>query len=196
MVEDRTEGFADRAANDDSMAFEELVLRVHGRLSVWVSLRMGPVLRGRLAVDDVVQETLIHAHRSVAQFQDRGPGSFQRWLFALAENRLRDLQKFHSAQRRDPARERSSDELAFLQRIHARTSTPSAKISRKERVERLVQGIGRLPEEERELVIMRALEDRTFKDIAESTGERQAVVVATYGRALQQLKRDLAALDD
>ena len=81
-----TEGLA-----RDPQAFEELFSRLHGRLEMWIGLRMGPLLRSRLTVDDVMQETLIEAHRSLASFRDRGPGSFRRWVFSVAENRLRDL---------------------------------------------------------------------------------------------------------
>jgi len=59
-----------------------------------------------------------------------------------------------------------------------------------------VQRIGALPPEERELVILRAIEDRPFREIAERTGRSRSAVAADYGRALLSLKRDLAGLDD
>ncbi|MEM8885723.1 MAG: sigma-70 family RNA polymerase sigma factor [Planctomycetota bacterium] len=195
MDRDRTERLAGRAANDDERAFELLVERVLPRLQVWISLRMGAVLRGRVAPEDALQETLIEAHRSLDRFQDQGPGSFQRWIFSVAENRLRDLHKFHTAQRRAPDREEPHEtEIAFARRVTAQTS-PSSNAARHESITRLVAGIGALGDDEREIVILRALEERTYDDIAARLARPRASVITTYGRALRTLKRDLAALD-
>ena len=84
-----TQGLARRALVGDPEAFTEMAQRLRGRLRMWITLRMGPLLRSRLTEDDVFQETLLQAHRSLAGFKENGPGSFQRWIFSIAENRLR-----------------------------------------------------------------------------------------------------------
>ena len=196
MDGERTERLAGRAAAEGGRSFDVLVRRVLPRLQVWIPLRMGPVLRARLTADDALQETLIEAHRSLGSFRDQGPGSFQRWLFSVAENRLRDLTKFHTAQRRDAAREEATEaERAFARQVAEQTS-PSSRAGRAERIDRLVRRIEALEPADRELVILRALEERSFRELAERTGRSRAAVAADYGRALLALKRDLAALDD
>ena len=191
-----TEGLARKALGEDPEAFAELVQHLRGRLEMWISLRMGPLLRSRLSEDDVLQETLLQAHRSLPDFADHGPGSFRRWMFSVAENRLRDLHKYHAAQKRDVAREaqvgpRSAEESEFLQSLSASGTSPSSAAHRRDLVGGLAESIARLPEPLGDVLVLRAIEERTFKEIAQQLGKRPATVKGLYVRALKRLKDDL-----
>ncbi|MHC4954431.1 MAG: sigma-70 family RNA polymerase sigma factor [Planctomycetota bacterium] len=187
-----TEGLARKALVGDPEAFAELVQRLRGRLRMWITLRMGPLLRSRLTEDDVFQETLLQAHRSLGSFQDNGPGSFQRWIFSVAENRLRDLHKYHAAQKRDPAREvratpRDDRERDLLQVLSTGGPTPSSCAHRSDLAERLTGSIESLEAPLRDVLIMRAIEERNFKNIAATLELSPATVRGLYARALTQL---------
>jgi len=195
---EHTEGLARKAMANDSVAFEELFRRIRGRLEMWISLRMGPLLRSRLSVDDVLQETLLQAHRSLPGFTARGPGSFRRWIISVAENRLKDLHRYHAAQRRDPAREayiapQTEDESGMLQRLEDAGESPASEADRRALVNRLVDGIQRLPHELKEVVILRSIEERTYKEIAEHMDQRPAAIQGLYTRALKKLQDELGA---
>ena len=173
-------------------AFEDRILRLRGRLSLWISLRLGPLLRARVAEEDVLQETLLEACRSYKGFREGGPDSFRRWLFSIAENRIKDLHKYHAAQRRHPAREAPTDsERAMLDRLTAGVPTPSSTVRRKELVDLLTGGISALPEAEREVVRLHAIEDLSFREIGERLGRSEASAAALYAKALVALKRQL-----
>jgi len=177
---------------DVPAGFEEMVLRFRGRLSLWISLRMGPLLRGRVSEEDVLQEALLEACRSYPAFRPDGPDAFRRWLFSIAENRIKDLHKYHTAQRRHPRREAPTDsERAMLDRLTAGIPTPSSNFRRKELVELLTGGISRLPEPEREVLELHALEDLSFREIADRTGRSEGSAATLYARALLALKRQL-----
>lgn len=194
MSEDpRTEGLAREAAGGGSVAFERLVERVQGRLTMWISLRLGPRLRARIAEDDVLQETLIEAYRSLATFRDNGPGSFLRWVLSVAEHRIKDLHKFHSRERRDTARERVAspareDESRFLERLSGSWTSPASLAHRRERAASVVRRIESLDDDVREVVILRAVEDRTFVEIAERLKQPKTTVYELYARGLKRLR--------
>jgi RNA polymerase sigma-70 factor (ECF subfamily) len=193
-----TEGLVRSAQDADPDAFSELLRRCRGRLDLWVALRMGPLLKSRLSKDDVMQETFLEAYRSIGDFDPRGSGSFRRWLLSIAENRLRDLSKYHTAQKRDPAREAgppaaSPDEADLLRHLGATGRTPSSGAHWRDLGERLRQAIEKLPEAQREVLVLRAIEERTFKEIAERLGKRPATVQVHYLRALKSLKDELTA---
>lgn len=182
------------AADRDPDAFAELFLRVRGRLEMWITLRMGPLLRARLTVDDVMQETFIQAHRSLEGFQAEGDGSFRRWIFSVAENRLRDLRKYHDAQKRTPLRETphpDDDERRRWAALASGDTSPSSGAHRSDVTRRMTEAIGRLPEELREVLILRAIEERTFRETAERIGRTTTVVKGLYSRALMELRNDL-----
>ncbi len=191
-----TEGHAAGAAGGDPHAFAALVERVRGRLEVWISLRLGPALRARVSEEDVLQETLLEAHRSLADFSDTGPGSFRRWIFSVAENRIRDLNKFHSRQRRDMARDqakaqRTAEETTLLERLAAGRTSPASHAHRAEMVGRLVRRIEELEEPLRDVVVQRAIEERTVREIAESLGKPATTVQALFARGLKSLRDEL-----
>jgi RNA polymerase sigma-70 factor (ECF subfamily) len=182
-----SEGLA-RKASADPDAFAELVRRLRGRLEMWINVRMGPLLDARLTADDVLQETLLQAHGSLHDFKEQGKGSFQRWLFSVAENRLKDLHKYHAAQKRHPGHEAAGD----FDLVRAPDPTPSSSARRRELVHRLATKIAALPDHLREILVLRALEERTFKEIAEITKKPAATVQGLFARALKVLQHELA----
>jgi RNA polymerase sigma-70 factor (ECF subfamily) len=189
-----TEMLARQAAERDSDAFAELFRRVRGRLEMWIALRMGPLLRSRLTVDDVLQETFLQAHRSLESFRDEGEGSFRRWIFSVAENRLKDLHKFHGAQKRTPVREAPSfdeDERRRWAAISADGTSPSSGAHRADVTRRMTEAIERLPEELREVLVLRSIEERTFREVAERLERPTTSVKGLYSRALRELRDDL-----
>ncbi len=189
-----SEGLAGRAAAQDDAAFADLFRRVRGRLEMWIATRMGPMLRSRLAVEDVLQETFLQAHRSLASFTDRGPGSFLRWMFSVAENRILDLNKYHSAQMRTPRREKAAEageSLTLWQTLSTAETSPSGRAHRAEMLHRLSEAIDRLPPELREVLVRRAIAEETFRDIGQTTDTRPDNVSGLYTRALRKLRDEL-----
>lgn len=188
-----TEGLVRSVQEGDPDAFADLVNRLRGRLEMWIRVRMGPLLRSRLNVDDVFQETFLQAHRSIGEFRDQGEGSFQRWMFSVAENRLRDLHKFHAAQKRHPQREaaETDEETRIVQTLSAGGTTPSEGVRRAEIADRLAEGLARIPEELREVLVLRVVEGLAFPEVAERLGCDARAARGLYVRALRELKRVL-----
>ena len=186
MKADDTAELVDAAKRGDQTAFERLFGRFRNRIALWASARMGSQLRARLSADDVLQETFLQAHGSLGTFEDQGQGSFCRWLLSIADNRIKDLSKHHTAQKRDVAREAH----APVDRA-ASSSSPAARASRGELTAMLVAALERVPEPEREVVILRAIEERTLAEIAERLGKSAATVGALYVRGLEALRREL-----
>jgi RNA polymerase sigma-70 factor (ECF subfamily) len=201
MAEDdrSTEGLARRGAEGDEAAFAELFRRVKGRLGMWIELRMGPLLRSRLTVEDVLQETFLQAHRSLDGFRAQGEGSFRRWIFSVAENRLRDLHKYHAAEKRHPRREAidpRDSSFHLWQSVSSGDPSPSSGAGRAELSERVVAAIGRLPERLREVLVLRTVEQRSTREVAERLGWPIGTVKGTYARAMRKLRDELRSATD
>lgn len=191
--QESTEGLVRRALKDP-VAFAALVEQVRPRLEVWLSLRMGPVLKSRLSEEDAMQETLLHAYRSLGDFRDQGQGSFRRWILSVAENRLKDLHKYHAAQRRDPAREahpRTEDETRLMQSLAASGSSPSSLAHRHEVTRRLSEAIAALPDTLREILLLRMVEERTMADAAKALQIEVSAARGFFARALQALRAEI-----
>jgi RNA polymerase sigma-70 factor (ECF subfamily) len=188
-----TEGLVRGVQAGDADGFAAVVDRMRGRLEMWIRVRMGPLLRARLTVDDVLQETLIQAYRSLDAFRDTGPGSFQRWMFSVAENRLKDLHKYHAAQKRHPAREANPtpEEQRIVDRLAGDGTTPSQGFRRSEVAARIADGLAKVPEGSREIIVLRVVEDLSFAEVAERIGTDARAARGLYARALKDLQRAL-----
>lgn len=185
-----TEGLADAAARGDQAAYERLFARVAQRLLLYVRVRLGQALGGKLEAMDVVQEAYSEAHRSFPSFRPQGPGSFARWIQGIADHRLRDLAKWHGAAKRRPEAPLAHDSAA-LRELRADGESPSGISARRERSERLTTALLALEEEERRALVLRYFEERSQAGIAQELAMSETSARRLLGRARVKLGRIL-----
>ncbi len=147
------EDLAARAASGDDAAFRDLVERHRERLLAWARKRMPAALRGRVSTSDVVQECLVAAHRRLADFENRGAGSFGRWLGRFLENKVRDEVRDHLVR----ARRNANREVRLGSRPDARpvadpAPSPGTRAQGAEEQSLLLQAMGTLSEDHREVI--------------------------------------------
>lgn len=178
---------ADPAAGLDLEQFRDY-------LHALARLQIGPQLRGHLEASDVVQSTLLDAHRKYQQFRGHSPAELRAWLSrALAHNLADEVRKLLAAKRNvvrqhslEQAAEESSCRLqAFLA---AEQPTPSEQAAQKEQVMRLAAALAQVPEPQREVVVQRHLEGRPLAEIARQLGRSEAAIVGLLQRGLKTLR--------
>lgn len=179
------------ARGGDDAAYEALFARVADRLLLYVRLRLGPRLAGSLEPMDVVQETYLAALRSFAGFEPRGPGAFSRWLFRIADNRLRDAVDHLDAHKRQ-ALARAARSSSVLDRLRAEEASPATESDRREQVHALHEALARLAEDERQAVLLRHFHEATFAEIGAQLGTSEPtarrLVVRAYARLGEALR--------
>jgi sigma-70-like protein len=75
----------------DILEGHAMVERCRPRLEAVIESRFGDHLRDRAQPEDVLQETLLRAFRSLGRFRWQGDESFLRWLGGIAEHVILDL---------------------------------------------------------------------------------------------------------
>lgn len=195
-----TEHLLDRAAAGDPDARDRLLRRHRDRLRRMVAVRADPRLAARVDPSDVVQETIAEAATRLDRYLRDRPLPFYPWLRQIAQNRLADLYRRHvRARRRTVTREEapaglpdwSAAELA--DRLFARHSTPSAGVHRAERRDRVRAALAALAEADREVLVLRVLEELPARDVAAVLGTTEAAVRSRQVRALDRLRALLGA---
>ena len=89
-IDQKTQELVTLAKGGNEPALEQLC-RVYGeRVRRIIRLRMGKELRSRLESMDMVQDVLMCALRDLGDFTYISEGDFLRWLWTIAENRIRD----------------------------------------------------------------------------------------------------------
>jgi RNA polymerase sigma-70 factor (ECF subfamily) len=178
-------------------AFERLCARHQPALRAFVARRLDPRLRPRIDPSDVVQETELEVFRRLADFLRRQPMPFRLWLHKTAYERLLMLHRRHvAAARRAVGREvplpdRSSELLS--QKLLAPGSSLSHQLDRRERARRVREVLARLPEADREVLVMRDLDGLSYEEVAGILDIDPAAARKRHGRALLRLHQFLAA---
>jgi RNA polymerase sigma-70 factor (ECF subfamily) len=195
-LEPDTEELLRLASEGDRQARGALLQRHRGRLRQMVALRMDRRLAARLDPSDVVQETLAEADRRLEAYLAGRPLPFYPWLRQLAWDRLVDQHRRHvRAERRSVLREQapplalpegSVAELA--ERLFAPVESPSAALRREEMVDRVRAALAALPEREREVLVLRYLEQLSAREVGAVLGVNEAAAKKRALRALQKLR--------
>jgi RNA polymerase sigma-70 factor (ECF subfamily) len=170
----------------DRRAYEALFERYAERLLLYVRLRLGAALRGKVSPFDVLQETFLAAHKAFAEFDQRDEDSFSHWIHRIAHNRIRDLADHHGAQRRAPAGGHL-DGSGVIERIRASQTGPSTRAGREEEQRRLEQAIQALEPREREALLLRYFEGQSFERVGQALGCSRETARAVVGTAQVKL---------
>jgi RNA polymerase sigma-70 factor (ECF subfamily) len=195
---DRTDStWQHRLKEEGEHALAEAFEHFRPRLRRMVDLRMDARLAGRLDASDIVQETYLDAAKQLRPYLERPEVSVFVWLRRLAWERMVSLSRRHlKAQKRDIHRELSLPEESsiLLARSLLEGESPSEKMALEELRDEVRRAVARLPETDREAILLRHFEGLTNKEIAEALGISEPAATMRYGRALLRLKALLSGL--
>jgi RNA polymerase sigma-70 factor (ECF subfamily) len=190
-----TEELLRRSADGDRSARGALLHRHRRRLRRMVAARLDPRLAARLDPSDVVQEVLAEADRRLDDYLRRRPIPFYPWLRQLTEDRLVDEYRRHVwAKGRTVTREGKAlggpggSAAAPAEQLLDVGTGPSEAVRRQELKEQVRAALEALPEQDRQALKLRYLEDRTAREVGEILGLSEAAAKMRALRALQRLR--------
>ena len=182
----------------DHRTIERVIGQYGPRLRKMVAARLDPRLARRVDPSDVVQETFIAVQRRLPGYLRERPIPLYPWLRQVVAEQMAELADRHvHAQRRSVRREAwslgiSDESVVQLAQhmVHSGTS-PSQHVVRQESREHIRAALTRLPEADRELLLMRFVEQLSTKDTAAMLGISPEAVGMRRLRALQRLRQEL-----
>jgi RNA polymerase sigma-70 factor (ECF subfamily) len=148
---------------------------------------------------DVVQETINDAYQRMPEYLLNPQIPFFPWLRRIAADRLADVYRNHvAAEKRSVLREHpwtpnlNDESVAELaQKVVASSIDPGEKVMQAELLARASTALLELKPSDREILVMRYLEQLGVAEIAEVLGISQTAVTSRHLRALQRLRRAL-----
>jgi RNA polymerase sigma-70 factor, ECF subfamily len=186
------------ARAEDGPARGQLLEMYRHYLTLLARLQIGRRLQGKVDPSDLVQETFLKAHRDLALFRGRTEPELAGWLRQiLAANLAMLVRHYCGTQRRDVRLERElalevDQSSQILDRgLLAPDSSPSQRAAAREQGVLLANALERLPEDYREVIILRHMEGLTFPEVAARMGRTLDSVKKVWTRALVQLRRTL-----
>jgi RNA polymerase sigma-70 factor, ECF subfamily len=185
-----------RYQRGDREAFAELVLRYERPVYNFV-LRH---LRGPALSEDVTQEVFLRVVQNAADFKHEA--RFSTWLYTIARNLCVD--ELRKASHRShpsldgPASGAGGRGRALSDSIpdrHPRSSVERSAASAEVKSS-ILEAIDGLPEEQREVFLLREIANLPFKDIAEITGVGENTVKSRMRYALDRLQQALHEFEE
>jgi RNA polymerase sigma-70 factor (ECF subfamily) len=154
------------------------------------------LVRGQFDPADVVQETLLRAHRNRDQFQGQSEAQLRAWMRTILKNVLAEaLRRLASRSDAGPqvslhqALEESSFRLEKLLAVDE--STPSQRVMREEQLVRLADALARLPEDQRTAIQLHHLDGKSLADVGRHMGRSKEAVAGLLFRGLKTLRESL-----
>ena len=162
-----------RAGND--AAFEAIVVRYRRQL-----LRYCSGFMSEARAEDAVQTAFVSAFKSLRS--SGGEMHLRPWLYRVAHNAALNALRDRALQY-----EELSEEIDGVER-------PDQAFERKERLQDIVSAVRDLPERQREALVLRELEGRSYDEIASEFGVSDGSVRQLLNRARNTLRSGMTAL--
>ena len=188
--QDSDEELVRRVKAGDEAAARLLFERHLPALRAKARARLPSALKGKVAESDVIQDAWLAAFLDVGKFEDRGDGSFAKWLQKILRHKLLDEVRRHAGVgKRDVRRE---------QRLATETPvadtgqpSPSAEVVSIERAAALRAAIDDLPSDQATVLRLIHQEGLTQVEAGERMGRSADAVRKLYGRAIVRLGAQL-----
>jgi len=175
-----------RLAEGQDAALDELMGRHAGPLFHYL-IR---VLQNQAEASDLAQEAFVRVYQHRARF--RPDGKFSTWLYAIATNLARDLQRYrarHPNVSLDAEHQETGQDFGEL--LPEAKPGPGEALESAERAEAVRRAVAGLPEDLRLPLVLAMYEEKTYAEIAAILGGSAKSVEMRLYRARRQLRAGL-----
>lgn len=183
-----------RARSGDQSAQDHLFELCRNYISVIARAQIGTWLKTKVDASDLVQQTLLDAHRGLNNFNGNSEGEWLGWLRQILNNNTTDyIRKYKGTEKRDISREVSieqgrPDESRMRIELQSDSETPSQIVVQREQELKMANAITMLPPDYQQVIILRNLQRLSYNEVAAEMDRSRAAVQMLWMRAIKQLK--------
>lgn len=159
-------------------AMEVLVKKHYKNIFAYVYRKLGDY---HLAYD-LTQEVFIKMMKSIYQYKAKG--KFEHWLLTIAVNHCRDYFRSSTYKQKDKEQE-------IFHQLKDHRENVWDLLSKKVDSEKVKEAIEKLPDYQKEAIILRFYHDLKIKDIAQITKNKEATVKSRLRQGIGKLKKML-----
>jgi RNA polymerase sigma-70 factor, ECF subfamily len=182
----------------DVRAFEKLLARYEK--PIWSFLRR--FVRDAEAAEDLLQEVFLRVVRDAQESGAawKGASKFSTWLYTIARNLCIDRARRAAVRGADSIDGPTDGEPETTTTLHERLAAPGpatdAVVAGRQAAERIDRAVAELPDDQREVFLMREVMEMPFAEIASVVGASEPTVKSRMRYALEKLRAALADLGD
>jgi RNA polymerase sigma factor (sigma-70 family) len=158
--------------------------------------RLFSFIRGRVKSDEDAEDILQDVWYQFSNALDREPiEQLSSWLFTVARNKITDrYRKQTMPSIEDFTYEDEDGEVNYKEALLADMITPEDNYLKEIFWEELTKALDELPEEQRQVFVWNELEDKTFREISEMTGENIKTLISRKRYAVAYLRKRLETI--
>lgn len=184
------------AQQGDAAAVNALLDHHRESLRMMVRARLDRALSQRVDASDIVQDVLLEASQRLGEYFKNPLLPFPLWLRQMARDRIIDTHRRHRvAARRSIDREQSlnaayGDQSSYqlIGQLQDGRLTPAAAAIRHELERRFLDALEELPDEDREVLVMRHFEHLSNTEVADALGLSPPAAGMRHLRAIRRLR--------
>lgn len=176
-----------RFKNGDRAAFTMLVDRYKDRVYTLCLRWMGDPQ----AAEDVAQDVFIALYRSLLSF--RGDAQLSTWIYRVVVNHCKNRRQYHRRRQVDRHEPLEGEDEEGRERQIADSGPGTDAPLRAAQAEHLLEeALGQLDDEQRQILVLREVQDLSYEEIAELLGLPRGTVKSRLHRARHELAAVLA----
>ncbi|MBC6110723.1 RNA polymerase sigma factor [Pedobacter fastidiosus] len=158
--------------------------------------RLFSFIRGRVNTDEDAEDILQDVWYQLSNQPEAGTiEQISGWLYRVARNKITDkYRKQKDVLIEDLSYEDEDGEINFREILLAESFSPEEESLKKLFWDQLFLALEELPENQRYIFVQNELEDRTFQEIADETGENIKTLISRKGYAVKHLRNRLQNL--
>ena len=162
-------------------------------------MQIEPKLQAKIDASDIVQQTIIEAHKGVQQFRGETDEELRGWLRRIMARNLADEVRKHRRDKRDAGLEQSMhaavnhSSLCMERYLEGGTSSPEQRAMKDEQLQGLAAAIEKLPDDQRMAVILHHLQGKSAAEIASQMEKTDVAVAGLLRRGLKRLRELMQA---
>jgi RNA polymerase sigma-70 factor (ECF subfamily) len=183
-----------RFNDGDAKAFEMLLSRYRRPVYNFIFRSV----RDRSHAEELLQDVFLRVVQRANEF--KGQSKFSTWLYTIARNLCIDHSRKMSFRRHRsldaPIRTSGEEGPTLLDRVQGKDIGAHREALAEELRERIAEAVEQLPDEQREVFLMRQLQHLPFKEIAAVVGVPENTVKSRMRYALERLQEALAEYED
>ena len=186
----------EQARHGDAQCRERLFALCRSYLGFAARAQVESWLKVKVDASDLVQQTMLEAHRDFDDFQGGSEQEWLAWLRKILTHNVADFVRQYrgtakrQVRREVPFRDPAQSGLApGAAEPAAPGGTPSQEFLRLDSELRVAAALAELPADYQEVIVLRNLQRLSFNEVAEQMGRSRPAVQMLWMRAIKRLQR-------
>ena len=192
-----------KARDGDDAARDELFDKCRNYVNFVARTQVESWLQAKVDASDLVQQTLLEAHRGLDGFRGNTEDEWLAWLRRILTNNTTDfVRRYKGAEKRRATKEvplqmpMGDNSQDFFFEPSADIESPSQIVMQHEREILLADAIAQLSEDHQEVVMLRNVQKLPFDEVARRMDRTRPAVQMLWMRALKRLEQILKEQPD